>query len=77
VGYSPLGRPFSLSVYNSAGEFICNLPKTTGDPNETPIYQSFFWNGRNYNNDLCASGVYILYLTEPYDRKFKRLILLR
>jgi hypothetical protein len=29
------------------------------------------------NGDLCASGVYILYLIEPYDRKMKKIVLIR
>jgi flagellar hook assembly protein FlgD len=76
VAYTKAGSPFSLRVYNSAGEFIRDLTK---DENltSTPVDVSFHWDGRNWNHDLCASGVYVLYLIEPYDRKYKRLLIIR
>jgi len=79
VGYSLAGTPFSLKVYNSAGEFIRDLSgeKHIYSSPITPEDNPFSWDGKNMDGDLCASGVYILYLTEPYDRKFKRLILIR
>jgi flagellar hook assembly protein FlgD len=74
VGYSQAGTPYSLKVYNSAGEFIMDLSQKD---TSTPIFTSYLWNGRNFRGDACASGIYILYLVEPYDRKLKRLILIR
>jgi hypothetical protein len=75
VGYSEAGSPFSLRIYNSAGEFIRDLSKEKNIYN-TPLDSPFYWDGKNWGGNLCASGVYVLYLIEPYDRKFKRLILL-
>jgi hypothetical protein len=75
VGYSQEGSPFSLRIYNSAGEFIRDLSNEKNIFN-TPVDSPFFWDGKNWGGNLCASGVYVLYLIEPYDRKYKRLILL-
>ncbi len=72
MGYSAPGDPYSLRIYNSAGEFIKNMDLNT---KTTPISKAYSWDGTNYNGDKCASGVYILYLIEPYERHLKRLIL--
>jgi hypothetical protein len=75
VGYSSYPGPYSLSVYNSAGEAITQL-----DPTQTitnVVMKSYFWDGKNKYGQPCASGVYLLYLVEPFDKKLKRLILLR
>jgi hypothetical protein len=75
VGYSSYPGPYSLCVYNSAGEAITQL-----DPTQTitnVVMKSYFWDGKNRYGQPCASGVYLLYLVEPFDKKLKRLILLR
>jgi hypothetical protein len=75
VGYSSYPGPYSLSVYNTAGEAITQL-----DPSQTitnVVMKSYFWDGKNKYGQPCSSGVYLLYLVEPFDKKLKRLILLR
>jgi len=74
VAYSKVPGEYSLRIYNSAGEHILNLD--TKYLNST-ITQSYLWDGTNKYGDPCASGVYILYLIEPFDRKIKRLLLVR
>jgi flagellar hook assembly protein FlgD len=76
VAYTMAGSPFSMRIYNSAGEFIRDLSKEANLTN-TPVDVSFHWDGRNWNHDLCSSGVYVLYLIEPYNRKYKRLLVIR
>lgn len=74
VSYPFFPGTFDLWVYNSAGEFIKNL--NTGYVN-TPIQQSFHWDGTNNAGAKVASGVYLFYLIEPSDRKLKRMLLIR
>ncbi len=71
----PYSGNYSLMIYNSAGEHIVTL-----DYNQTitgPFLKSYSWNGKNKYGDDCASGVYIIYLTEPYGVKFKRILLIK
>ena len=74
VGYSKYGGEYSFRIYNTAGEHIKTLDAYR--PTQ-PITKSYTWDGKNKNGDDCASGVYILYLIEPFDRKVKRLILVK
>lgn len=74
VGYTKFPGNYSLWVYNTAGEHI----KTLDNQYQTaPIHKSYLWDGTNKYGEKCASGVYILYLVEPFDTKSKRVILLR
>ena len=74
VGTSQYPGNIELSVYNSAGEHI----KTLGSRYLTGPYQNtFYWDGTNKYGDKCASGVYIFYLTEPFERKITKIILVR
>jgi hypothetical protein len=79
VAYCSYPGPYSLKVYNTAGEFIRDLSADYHDPTylNNPIMHPYFWNGTNYGNNPCASGIYILYLVEPFDRKIKSLVLVR
>jgi hypothetical protein len=75
LGTHDSGGALTLDVYNTAGEHIINLLNTI-------LVKSFPttiipWNGRNKFGDLCASGVYIFCLTEPFDRKLKKVVLVR
>ncbi len=75
VGYSHYPGEYSLRIYNSAGENIRDLvpaQRVIG-----PINNPYYWDGKNKNNELCASGVYIVYLVEPLAKKVKRLLLIR
>lgn len=74
VQYSKFPGAYRLWIYNSAGEHILTLGS---EELSKPINESYTWDGKNKYGDKCASGVYILYLVEPYSRKLKRVLLLR
>lgn len=65
---------YALRIYNSAGEHIRTLDE--GDV-DAPVKRSYGWDGKNKYGEACADGVYIFYLIEPYDRKVKRILLVR
>jgi len=76
VHYCQFPGEYSLKVYNTAGELIRTIVEThivTDAINDVPLP----WDGKNSRQELCADGVYILCLTEPYDRKFRKVILLK
>ncbi|HUO58781.1 MAG TPA: hypothetical protein VMV05_11455 [bacterium] len=75
VNYSRAPGNYGLIIYNSVGEHI----KTVVEPSTITQYvdKSYFWDGTNKKGDPCASGMYILYLIEPFDRKLKRVLLVR
>ncbi len=65
---------YALRIYNSAGEHI----KTLDAQNlSNPLVQGYTWDGKNKYGNPCASGVYILYLVEPFGTQFKRILLIR
>ncbi len=74
VQYSQFPGNYSLWIYNSAGEHIKTLDNQVLS---APFSQSYHWDGTNKYGDKCASGVYILYLVEPFSQKLKRLLLIR
>ncbi len=74
VSYCQYPGNYSLRIYNSAGEHIKTLDERHL---EAPISASYHWDGKNKYGDPCASGVYLFYLTEPYNRKIKRILLLK
>lgn len=74
VEYSKFPGDYSLRIYNSAGEHIRTIDAHYAN---APINQTYLWDGKNKNGDACASGVYVIYLIEPFDRKLKRLLLVR
>jgi len=74
VEYNLYPGAYSLRVYNSAGEHIRTLDDGILD---NPVRRSYAWDGKNKYGEPCASGVYVIYLIEPYDRKIKRVILMR
>lgn len=61
-------------IYNSAGEHVRTL---VSQQLTAPVSQWYSWNGINKYGDKCASGVYIIYLTEPFSFKVKRVILIK
>ncbi len=74
IGNSSYPGPYSLKIYNSAGEHI----KTLDDRYlENSITQSYLWDGTNKSDDPCASGVYLIKLSEPFSTKWKKLILIK
>jgi len=77
VGYNQYPGRYSLKIYNTAGEFIRDLSKDYGDPDNLiqPVQHPYFWDGKNSGGNDCASGIYIFYLIEPFDRKIKKVLL--
>jgi hypothetical protein len=72
--------PYSLKVYNTAGEFIRDLSKDAGNPTYlTGLLppQAYPWDGTNFANNPCASGVYVFELEEPIGRKVRKIVLVR
>jgi hypothetical protein len=76
VDYNRFPGNYGLKIYNSAGELIKDLSPNLTQLN-APIGQSYFWDGTNLYGTKCASGVYIFYLIEPFDRRLKRVILIQ
>jgi hypothetical protein len=74
VGYSLFPGPYSLAVFNTAGEMVRILDRRdlTG-----PVNESYDWDGKNEKGEPCASGVYLLQLVEPQSRKTKKVLLVR
>ena len=62
---------FSLRIYNTAGEMVRLLDER---PLSAPFADVFTWDGRNDNHEMCASGVYIIYLVEPLNRRLARVM---
>jgi len=65
---------YDLTIYNSAGENIKNLDHQQLTAAFSKIYA---WDGRNKFGDKCASGTYVVYLTEPFTRKLGRVLLIK
>lgn len=74
VAYSIYPGNYALRIYNSAGEHIRTLDE---GPLDGPLDRNYQWDGKNKYGEPCASGVYIFYLIEPFDRKVKRVLLIR
>ncbi len=68
----PNGGNYSLRIYNSAGEHIKTLSDGYFPPSGEP--QSYPWDGKNKYGDTCASGVYIIYLATPDEKKLSRVL---
>jgi hypothetical protein len=66
---------YSLILYNSAGEKV----RTLASPRyqNGPVYEWYAWDGRNDYGEMCASGVYIIYATESFKYKFRRVLLVK
>jgi hypothetical protein len=74
VSFNQYPGNYSLSIYNSAGEFIANLDNQRINGGYENLYH---WDGTNQNKEKCANGVYIIYLIEPLHRKIARVLLIR
>lgn len=75
VAYTLYPGEYSLKVYNSAGEFIKDIAPT--QQLNAPVFKSYTWDGTNRYGNPCASGVYLIYLVEPTEKKFRRILLAR
>jgi len=71
VGVPDYPGQFDVNIFNSAGEHIKNLASVYL---EGPLEQTYSWDGRNKYGDRCASGIYVIYVTEPLRRKEGRVI---
>ncbi|HET9869644.1 MAG TPA: hypothetical protein VFR02_03980, partial [bacterium] len=66
----------ALRIYNSAGEFITKLSPLT-DSSGRPVWDSWYrWDGTNLYHQPVASGLYIIYLLEPYTAKEAKVLVL-
>jgi len=74
VAYSVFPGDYSLKIYNSAGEHIRTLDSQYLTSAIKGTYQ---WDGKNKYGEDCSSGVYVFYLSEPYSKKIKRVLLVR
>jgi flagellar hook assembly protein FlgD len=74
VQYSIFPGDYSLKIYNSVGEHVRTIDSQylTGQ-----LKANYQWDGKNKYGEPCASGVYIFYLSEPFSRKIKRVLLVR
>ncbi len=74
VDYTTYPGQYDLWIYNTAGEHIKTLDSRTLSE---PVSQWYSWDGKNEYGDPCASGVYIIYLVEPFSQKMRRVVLIR
>jgi hypothetical protein len=62
---------YDLTIFNSAGEHVKTLDsQNLGEP----FQKTYGWDGTNKFGSKCASGVYVIYLTEPFKRLVGRVI---
>lgn len=74
VEYTNVPGNYDLRIFNSVGEHI----RTLDDQYLTaPVSQYYSWDGTNKYGQTCASGVYLIYLTEPFSAKLKKVILVK
>jgi hypothetical protein len=74
VEYYGIYGQYDLRIYNTAGEHIKTLDSRTLSG---PVSQYYSWDGTNKYGEACASGVYIIYLIEPFNYRYKKVILVR
>jgi flagellar hook assembly protein FlgD len=65
---------YDLTIYNSAGE---QIKKIDLGSIEGASYKTYSWDGKNKYGDLCASGVYVIYLAKPMSTKLARVLFIR
>jgi hypothetical protein len=64
---------YDLTIYNSAGEHIKTMDSMYLD---SAFSKTYSWDGTNTFGNKCASGVYVIYLTEPVKRLLGRVVLI-
>ncbi len=74
VDYTTYPGQYDLWIYNTAGEHIKTLDSKTLSE---PVSQWYSWDGKNKYGDPCASGVYIIYVVEPFSQKMRKVVLVR
>ncbi len=75
VGSFSYGGPYTLAVYNSAGEVIKILDNNQNLPAAIDI--QYTWDGTNTHGDKVASGVYLIFLKRPLNEEMKKVLLVR
>jgi len=66
---------YSLIIYNSAGEKVRTLVSPRYQ--NGPVFEWYTWDGKNDFNEMCASGVYMIYANESFEYKFRRVLLVK
>ena len=61
---------FEVQIFTSDGRVLKTSTLTDGDDALTP--SSFSWNGRDNNNEMVASGIYIFQLKQDGFHQFKK-----
>jgi hypothetical protein len=74
VGISQFPGHYDLTVYNSAGE---NIKTIDSQYISSAFSRTYNWDGTNKFGNKCASGIYVIYLTEPLKRLLGRVVLIR
>jgi len=74
IGTAHHPGPMSLRIYNTAGEHIKTLYDAYLDAPMLPT--TLYWDGSNKYGQKVASGVYVVYLINPYTRKIGRLVVI-
>lgn len=74
VAMSSYPGDYFLRIYNTAGELVRHLDQRslTG-----PYGTVKSWDGRNDGQEMCASGVYIIYFVEPLNCRIAKVLLIR
>jgi flagellar hook assembly protein FlgD len=70
-----LSGPFSLKVYNTAGELVKTLKAE--NPSGAPVDLKVEWDGTNNKGEPVASGVYILHFMSMFESRTSKLLILR
>lgn len=71
VGSATYNGPYSLRIYNSAGELIKILDDQASLPAAIDI--TYTWNGTNTHGDKVADGIYLFYLRRPVGVEMKKI----
>lgn|GEM_PF-1187056 len=72
VGVNAYPGEYSLRIYNTAGELVRHLDEKSLTQ---PFAYAYAWDGTNDQHEMCSSGVYIIYLIEPFQRRIAKVML--
>jgi flagellar hook assembly protein FlgD len=71
VSVSQVPGHYDLTIFNSAGEHVKTLDSQQLN---APFQKTYGWDGTNKFGNKCASGIYVIYLTEPFKRLVGRVV---
>jgi hypothetical protein len=74
VSISDAPGKYGMYIFNSAGEHIRTIEEFPLDGTYTTTKS---WDGKNKYGAPCASGIYIVYVTEPMKTLRGRVVLIR